>query len=95
MRKVSAPRPAWQPLPGLCPATLQLRTTARLQDISFLLLLNAAGDAALLTMSCGAGYTNLSAIESVLQPLQNIVAPNKTQSVLGFGTGSKLQKTKV
>ena len=59
------------------------------------LLWNAGYNVALLTRSAGTGYTHLNSIESVLQPLENTVAPNKTQSVLGFGTGSKLQKTKV
>ena len=40
------------------------------------------------------GKAGLEAVESVLKPLEHVVAPPECESVLGFGTGSKLQKTK-
>ena len=42
-----------------------------------------------------AGLANLACIEAVLKPLEEVAAPSQTESVLGFGTGSKLQKSKV
>ena len=36
---------------------------------------------------CASGLANLQSVEAVLQPIEDLAAPAKTASVIGFGTG--------
>ena len=36
-----------------------------------------------------AGLASLGSVEAVLQPIEEIAAPARTESVIGFGTGLK------
>ena len=42
-----------------------------------------------LTELNAAGLASLGSVEAVLQPIEDIAAPSRTESVIGFGTGVK------